>query len=41
MSSNQAMERATDRREDLFLMAVMRKSETPLALVSGRSSLDR
>jgi hypothetical protein len=40
-SSNQALERTADRREDLLLMISALKSEAQLALVSGRSAWSR
>jgi hypothetical protein len=40
-TSNQALERTDDRREDLFSMIFSLKLEAPLALVSGRLALSR
>jgi len=41
VSSNQALERTADRREDLLLMTSTLKPEAQLALVSGRSAFSR
>src|SRR5581483_5237022 len=40
-SSNQALERTADRREELFSMTSTRNPEAQLAIVSGRSALSR
>ena len=40
-SSNQALERTADRREDLLSMILAFKPAAQFALVSGRSALSR
>jgi hypothetical protein len=41
ISSNQALERTADRRENLLSMTSTLKLEVALALVSGRSACSR
>jgi len=41
IGSNQALERTTDRRENLFSMSSTLKPEARLVLVSGRSAWSR